>query len=289
MSNFSSRRPALRPPLSSSTVPNPLTWLLLFAALSVGATLANSRHLLDAPRDAASRAVAPLQVGVSRVAGTVSDVVSGWTEVSSLRSENAVLRQTVQELLQETVTLRAAELENRELRDQLRYSRENPGQNFLPAEVIAFDSSMLLGTVVINRGAGVNIEDGMTVRSTAGLVGRVTSRSATTATVQLIVDPSSTVIGAIQGTPGATGTLKGQPDGRLLMQHIPQAEPVKVNDVVVSSGLGGAFPPNVPIGRIVQLETRDVDMFQRAIVEPFVDFRKLRKVLVDTGFTPTRF
>ncbi|HEX2517246.1 MAG TPA: rod shape-determining protein MreC, partial [Chloroflexota bacterium] len=105
---------------------------------------------------------------------------------------------------------------------------------------------------------------------------------------QLIVDPSSTVIGVIQGTPGATGTLKGQPDGRLLMQHIPQAEPVKVNDVVVSSGLGGAFPPNVPIGRIVQLETRDVDMFQRAIVEPFVDFRKLRKVLVDTGFTPTR-
>jgi rod shape-determining protein MreC len=154
--------------------------------------------------------------------------------------------------------------------------------------VIAFDSSMLLGTVVLNRGAGASIEDGMTVRSTAGLVGRVTSRSATTATVQLIVDPSSTVIGVIQGTPGATGTLKGQPDGRLLMQHIPQAEPVKVNDVVVSSGLGGAFPPNVPIGRIVQLETRDVDMFQRAIVEPFVDFRKLRKVLVDTGFTPTR-
>ena len=288
MSLFPSRRPALRPPLSSPAVPHPLAWLLLFVTLSIGATLANSRHLLDAPRDVASRAVAPLQTGVSRVAGTVSDVVSGWTEVSSLRAENAVLRQTVQELLQETVTLRAAELENRELRDQLRYSRENPGQTFLPAEVIAFDSSMLLGTVVLNRGAGASIEDGMTVRSTAGLVGRVTSRSATTATVQLIVDPSSTVIGVIQGTPGATGTLKGQPDGRLLMQHIPQAEPVKVNDVVVSSGLGGAFPPNVPIGRIVQLETRDVDMFQRAIVEPFVDFRKLRKVLVDTGFAPTR-
>ena len=83
--------------------------------------------------------------------------------MSSLRAENAVLRQTVEELLQETVTLRAAELENRELRDQLRYSRENPGQDFLPAEVIAFDSSMLLGTVVINRGAEASIEDGMTV------------------------------------------------------------------------------------------------------------------------------
>ena len=52
--------------------PNPLAWLLLFVALSIGATLANSRHLLDAPRDVASRAVAPLQVGVSRVAGDAS-------------------------------------------------------------------------------------------------------------------------------------------------------------------------------------------------------------------------
>ena len=119
-------------------------------------------------------------------------------------------------------------------------------------------------------------------------MGRVVSRTATTSTVLMIVDPSSSVIGAIQGTPGATGTLKGQPDGRLLMQHIPQAETVKVNDIVVTSGLGGAFPANVPIGRVVQLETKDVDMFQVAIVEPFVDFRKLRRVMVDTGFTPTK-
>jgi rod shape-determining protein MreC len=277
------RRPATMVP-----APSPFAWLLLFVALSIGATLANARHLLDAPRDAASRAIAPLQVGVSRVATTAAELFSGWAELSRLREENAALRQTVDELVQETVTLRAAELENRELREQLRYSRENAGQNFLTAEVIAFDSSSLVGKVVIGRGAEAGIEDGMTVKATAGLVGRVVSRTATTATVLLIVDPSSSVIGAIQGTPGATGTLKGQPDGRLLMQHIPQAETVKVNDVVVTSGLGGAFPANVPIGRVVQLETRDVDMFQVAIVEPFVDFRRLRRVMVDTGFTPSK-
>jgi rod shape-determining protein MreC len=277
-----------RRPATIGPAPSPFAWLLLFVALSIGATLANARHLLDVPRDAASRVIAPLQVGVSRVASTAAELFSGWAELSRLRDENAALRQTVDELVKETVTLRAAELENRELRDQLRYSRENAGQDFLTAEVIAFDSSSLVGKVVIGRGADAGIEDGMTVKSTAGLVGRVVSRTATTSTVLMIVDPSSSVIGAIQGTPGATGTLKGQPDGRLLMQHIPQAETVKVNDIVVTSGLGGAFPANVPIGRVVQLETRDVDMFQVAIVEPFVDFRKLRRVMVDTGFTPTK-
>jgi rod shape-determining protein MreC len=278
-------------PRRSATVvpaPSPFAWLLLFVALSIGVTLANARHLLDAPRDAASRAIAPLQVGVSRVASTAAELFSGWAELSRLREENAALRQTVDELVKETVTLRAAELENRELREQLRYSREHADQQFLTAEVIAFDSSSLVGKVVIGRGVDAGIGDGMTVKSTAGLVGRIVARTATTSTVLLIVDPSSSVIGAIQGTPGATGTLKGQPDGRLLMQHIPQAETVKVNDVVVTSGLGGAFPANVPIGRVVQLETRDVDMFQVAIVEPFVDFRRLRRVMVDTGFTPTR-
>lgn len=287
MSYFPSRRPPMRPAMSTPG-PTPLAWLLLFVALSIGATLANGRQLLDTPRDVASRAVAPLQTGVSRVGSGLNELVTGWADVNRLRAENAALRQTVDGLLQETVSLRAAELENRELREQLRYSRENPGQNYIPAEVIAFDSSNLVGMVVLNRGTEDGIVDGMTVRSTAGLVGRVVSRTAVTSTVHMIVDPSSSVIGVIQGRPGATGTLKGRPDGRLVMQHIPQAEPVKVNDVVVSSGLGGAFPANVPIGRIVQLETRDVDMFQQAVIEPFVDFRKLRRVLLDTGFTPIK-
>ncbi|MGH2354787.1 MAG: rod shape-determining protein MreC [Chloroflexota bacterium] len=270
----------------STPAPNPLVWLSLFIALSIGATFANARHLLDVPRDAAARVVAPLQVGVSRVGHAVRDVVSGWQEVSRLREENAALRRTVEELLQETVTLRAAELENRELREQLHYAQNHSSESLLPAEVIGFDSSSLLGRAVINQGGDAGVEDGMTVLSTAGLVGRVTQRTARASTVLLIIDPSSSVNAVIQGTPGATGVVNGQPDGQLLMRYIPQAEPVRVNDLVVTSGLGGAFPPNRPIGRVVQVETRDVDMFQQAIIEPFVNFRKLRKVLVVTSFIP---
>ncbi len=272
----------------STPAPNAFAWLLVFVALSIGATIASTRRLLDFPRDVASRAVAPLQTGVSRVAQGASEVFSGWGEVSRLRAENAALHRTVEELVQETVTLRAAELENRELREQLRYSQDNPTQTLLPAEVISFDTSSLMGTAVINRGSDSGIQEGMTVRSTAGLVGRVATHTARTSTVLLMIDPSSAVSATVQGTPGATGTVKGQSDGRLLMQHIPQAEPVKVNDIVVTSGLGGAFPPKIPIGRVVQVVTRDVDMFQQAEVEPFVNFRKLSKVLVATGFVPTK-
>ena len=264
-----------------------MSQLPLSGKIGVVFGVANKRSIAWAIAKAWAKAGATLFFNYQgeRLKENVEELVA---EVASLRTENAALRQTVEELVQETVSLRAAELENRELRDQLRYTRESPGQSFLPAEVIGFDSSSLVGMVVVNLGGDAGIQDGMTVRSTSGLVGRVVRHTAKTSTVLVIVDPSSSVIGVIQGTPGATGTVKGQPDGRLVMQHIPQAEPVKVNDIVVTSGLGGSFPANVPLGRVVAVETRDVDMFQQVVVEPFVDFRKLRKVLVDTGFTPTK-
>jgi rod shape-determining protein MreC len=283
-----SMRPNGLPRVVPGSAPNPLIWLTLFVGLSIAATFADSRHLLDGPRQVIARVIAPVQTGVSRVGQTITGVTSGWSEVGQLREENASLRKTVEELVQETVNLRAAELENRELREQLKYSRENPTQALVPAEVIGLDSSVLVGYAVINRGSQASVQEGMTVQSTAGLVGRVVSLTDTTSRVLLINHPASSVNAVIQGTPGATGQVLGQPDGRMIMRYIPQAETVKINDVVVTSGLGGAFPRNVPIGRIVGIETRDVEMFQRAVIEPFVNFRKLSHVLVATGFIPTK-
>lgn len=272
----------------NTAAPNPLVWLALFVSLSIGATVADSARLLDGPRQAAMRVLTPLQAGVSRVGHAVSGVTSGWSEVSRLRDENAALRRSVDELLQETVNLRAAELENRELREQLRYARANTGRTLVPAEVIGLDSSALVGYATINRGTEGGLQVGMTVQSTGGLIGRVTSATATTSRVLLINHPSSAVNARIQNNPGATGQVLGQPDGRMIMRYIPQAETVRVNDVVVTSGLGGAFPANLPIGRVAHIETRDVDLFQRAVIEPFVRFDRLGSVIVDTGFLPAK-
>ena len=273
----------------SSPGPNPLAWLALFLALSAGATIANARHLLDAPLRAAQQVVAPLQTGASRVGRAVGGVTSGWDEINRLRAENAALRRTVDELVQEAVSLRAAELENRELREQLHYAQAHQELAPVPAEVIGFDSSALLGYAIVDRGGEAKLEDGFTVMSTAGLVGRIASHTDRTSKVLLINHPSSSVNAVIQGAPGATGVVNGTADGRLVMRYIPQSEPVKVNDLVVTSGLGGAFPRNIPIGRVVHVESRDVDVFQQAVVEPFVNFRKLGQVLVATGFTPAKF
>jgi rod shape-determining protein MreC len=57
-----------------------------------------------------------------------------------------------------------------------------------------------------------------------------------------------------------------------------------VGELVVTSGLGGKFPENLVIGRVVQVDRNEAELFQRAVVQPAVDFNALELVFVVTEF-----
>jgi rod shape-determining protein MreC len=78
--------------------------------------------------------------------------------------------------------------------------------------------------------------------------------------------------------------IQGQADGTLVMRAIPQGDVVSVGDTVFTSGLGGNFPRQILIGQIIEVERKDYDLYQSAIVRPTVDFDHLEVALVITGF-----
>jgi rod shape-determining protein MreC len=57
-----------------------------------------------------------------------------------------------------------------------------------------------------------------------------------------------------------------------------------VGEIVFTSGLGGKFPQDIVVGRIVEIERREADHFQRAIIQPAVDFESLEVVFIITSF-----
>ena len=67
---------------------------------------------------------------------------------------------------------------------------------------------------------------------------------------------------------------------------IPQSAEVKPGDLVLTSGLGGDYPPNILIGQVTGVRSRDFDLFQTASVQPVVDFSQLEIILVITNFRP---
>jgi rod shape-determining protein MreC len=138
-------------------------------------------------------------------------------------------------------------------------------------------------TLDVGREAG--IAHNMPVMTDRGLVGRISEVGNGWSRVLLIVDRSSSVNVLTQST-RASGLIEGRADGSLMMRSIPQGDTISVGDTVFTSGLGGNFPRQILIGQIVEVERKDYELYQTAIVQPTVDFDHLEAVLVVTGFEP---
>ena len=117
----------------------------------------------------------------------------------------------------------------------------------------------------------------MPVVDEQGLVGRINSVTATTSKVLLITDSSSTVNAILQAS-RLTGIINGAPGSHPVMGFIPQGTEVGVGEVVLTSGMGGSFPKGIPIGQVVDVRQRDVNVFQEAVVRPTVNFGRLEFV-----------
>ncbi|HXF85449.1 MAG TPA: rod shape-determining protein MreC, partial [Anaerolineales bacterium] len=139
--------------------------------------------------------------------------------------------------------------------------------------------------VIINRGTNDGILRGMPVVTDQGLVGRVDAVIADAARVQLITDAASNVNVRLQNA-GVEASLIGTVTGDLLLDLIPQDVVVEPGDLVLTSGLGGGYPPDLIVGQVVNVRARDFDLFQSATVQPVVDFNRLQIVLVIVNFRP---
>jgi rod shape-determining protein MreC len=106
--------------------------------------------------------------------------------------------------------------------------------------------------------------------------------------VLLLIDPASAVNARVQNS-RVSGIVRGNIDGGLIMERIPQGETISPGDIVLTSGLGGNFPDKLVIGQITEVSQQDSNMFQSARIRPTVDFGKLEELLVIVAFNATNF
>ena len=103
--------------------------------------------------------------------------------------------------------------------------------------------------------------------------------------MQLLIDPRSRINGTVQVS-RSSGLVAGQPDGSLVLEQILQSEKVNIGDTVVTSGRGGLIPRGLIIGQVSDVEKSDIELYQKAVLRPAVDFQRLEMVLVITEFEP---
>jgi len=215
----------------------------------------------------------------------VQDFLTAPRDIATLRQENADLQAEVADLQAQVIQLQQEVGETEILAALVDFSRANPENTYLAAAVIGKDPSPFLHYIIINRGSNDGVLRGMPVVTDQGLVGRVDAVIADAARVQLITDPASEVNVRLQNAQ-TDGSLVGSVTGDVTLELIPQDINIESGDLVLTSGLGGGYPPDLIIGQVINIRTRDFDLFQQATVQPVVDFNRLQIVLIIINFRP---
>ena len=226
----------------------------------------------------------PVQRVLADVGAAGDRFASAIAQIDQLRDDNARLQTENQRLTLENVRLREQAIVGQQAERLLTLQRSVPFES-VPAPVIARDPAGVLHSIVLGLGSDDGIKSGHVVLSDQGLVGRVSEVGTNYSKVLLVTDSSSVVSALVQGS-RATGIVRGQFGDALVMDWLLQTEPVKEGDVVITAGLGigeelrSLYPKGLVIGKIAQVKPAEAAAYNRAIVTPAVDLRRLEYVLV---------
>jgi rod shape-determining protein MreC len=237
----------------------------------------------------ASRGLGSSLVGIQTWLATrytaIQDFLAAPRDIATLRQRNAELESEVSRLQGQVIELQQKVDETEILAALVDFSRANPESTYKGAAVVGRDPSPFLHYIIINRGSNDGILRGMPVVTNQGLIGRVDAVVADAARVQLVTDPGSAINVRLQNA-DTDAVLVGSVTGDLSLDMISQDVTVEPGDVVLTSGLGGGYPPDLIVGQVLNVRKLDVELFQHAALQPAVDFARLEIVLVITNFRP---
>lgn len=114
------------------------------------------------------------------------------------------------------------------------------------------------------------------------LIGKITSVQGGNSVVQLITDPASRIPGRVVQTREQV-IVEGNGTVFCKLKYVPRWAKLKTGDTIVSSDIGGFYPPSLPLATVVENETKSGALFQTVKVSPVVNISKIESVLVITN------
>jgi rod shape-determining protein MreC len=226
----------------------------------------------------------PIQGALDSVASSLASIGTAVGEIDRLRTDNEALRAENERLDAENSRLAEIRREN-ELLTGLLQLRAGFDYQTAGAAVIARESSEFRRTITLDKGLDAGIEVGDVVVASGGaLAGRVTAVGPQSATVLLLTDGGSTVIGQLPSA--ATGEVEGHLANTLPMTQIDSSATITLGDEVVTagielgSGVRSPFPKGLIIGQVVDIRRDANAVVQTAFIQPAADLDRLEYVLV---------
>lgn len=202
---------------------------------------------------------------------------------SQLLRENEELRQANQEMYMRLQSDEAVRQENERLRQLVGWQAQSR-RKYKLAHIITRDPANWWRSVQIDLGSRDGICSNLAVQTTDGLVGRIQSVGETRSQVILLGDPKLQVSGLVV-TNGEMGVImvnssNPQENNMVDFGFLPGNTKLRPGQDVVTSGDGHVFPPHIPIGKTVDLRSKDSGVSTEARVKLFANMGALQEVWV---------
>jgi rod shape-determining protein MreC len=254
--------------------------VVVFALASIALMTVDHRlpHL-QSVRATLSVAVYPLQLLVNLPVATGQWLTEGLATRRTLLEENASLRAQRLVLQAQVQKLAALEAENLRLR-RLFDSSLKAGERFLVAELLSVDLDPYRHKILLNKGTANGVFTGQPLLDANGIMGQILHAGPYSSTAVLISDPSQSVPvqvnrNGLRTVAVGTGTIN-----RLDLPHLPNNSDIREGDLLITSGLGGRFPPGYPVGVVRQVERDPRQPFATVLVTPSARLERSREVLL---------
>ncbi|MFA5129621.1 MAG: rod shape-determining protein MreC [Patescibacteria group bacterium] len=254
-------------------------WIIGLAVVGIGAVIALAGFARPI-RNVATNALVPIAEIFSRVGlGTARLFrVDADAKTANARVADLEARLTAESV--DYVRLRALEEENILLRAQANFISES-GYKTLGARVISRAMTHESAVVMIDRGTKDGAAVGNAIVTQGGiLVGKIIEAGDRTASVMLISDTRSRVAASISGDKNVMGIVEGRGDGVAHLTLVPQSEPLKKDQVIVTSGTESSVPSNLTVGLVNDVSSAPTDPFKDAVIEPLAPLDHLEIVSV---------
>lgn len=224
--------------------------------------------------------ISPLQKGMSKILSPVRNGIGFLVDLGRARGERDRLREEVKQLEQRVHELEDMRRENEVLRDMIAVKEAYPQLEFLVVDVIGASPDAWEQTIIIGAGYDDGLQEYMAVLSEDGsLVGRIITCTAHTSVVQLITDEKSAVGARLQRN-SEMGILRGEGGGKVHLELLNLEADVRTGDVVVTSGMGGTCPADIPIGMVTEIGEKQADLSVGIIIQPRASMSRLDRVMV---------
>ena len=252
-----------------------LTLLVVISAAMIAVGKAD-QVAFQSLRNSVMDGAAPALDMLSRPAAALDAAADRLRGFIAVYRDNVRLAEENERLLGwQQVALRLS-AENAELRELAKLVPE-PAISFVTARVIADSGGAYARSVMVNAGRDNGVARGQAAMTGEGLVGRVAEVGSRAARILLITDLNSRVPVIVDGT-RQRAILAGDNSARPSLRYVDAGGTMRIGDRIVTSGQGGVFPPGLPVGVVVSLDSEAVR------VEPYAALSRVDYLrLVDYG------